>query len=264
MSEAIRVLVVDDEPIAREGLARLVARVPWCEVAGSFATAASATQACISSRPDVMLLDIEMPGDDGLSVLRALPADDRPYTILVTAFEQYALPAFELGVRDYVLKPVDTRRLGAALERAMHAVCERRLARLGRRVRSLSADKSLTANPEPGKLVVRDTGRMRVVSLERVEWIEADGYHARLHSAAKTYLLRESLDSLADRLPAPFVRSHRSSILNLTFVAELRTRRDGSHVAVLSAGAEIEVSRRRLATVRAALRRVETLTAASH
>jgi two-component system LytT family response regulator len=200
-----------------------------------------------------LLLDVEMPGDDGFSVLRAMSPADRPYTILVTAFDEYALPAYELGVRDYVLKPIDTPRLNAALERAVHAVRERRLARLGSRVRSLSAESPR----EPEKLIVRDAGRMRVVSLEGVAWVEADGYHARVHTVGKTYLLRESLDSLADRLPGTrFVRSHRSSIVNVTQVAELRTRRDGSHVAVLNGGVEVEVSRRRMPAVRSALGRL--------
>jgi len=251
----MRVLIVDDEPVARDGLSRLVGRIPWCEVAGTCASAASATRACLESKPDVLLLDIEMPGDDGLSVLRALPADERPYTILVTAFDEYALPAYELSVRDYVLKPIDTRRLNAALERAVHAVRERRLARLGGQVRSLSVGET-GATLE--KLIVRDAGRMRVVPLDGVVWIEADGYHARVHASGKTYLLRESLDSLGDRLPrARFVRSHRSSILNVAEVAELRARRDGSHVAVLTGGVELEVSRRRLPAVRAALSRLD-------
>jgi two-component system LytT family response regulator len=251
----MRVLIVDDEPIARDGLARLVGRIPWCEVAGTHASAAAATRACLESKPDVLLLDIEMPGDDGLSVLRALPAAERPYTILVTAFDEYALAAYELGVRDYVLKPIDTRRLNGALERAVHAVGERRLARLGSQVRSLSAHPTEAAAE---RLIVRDAGRMRVVPLDGVAWIEADGYHARVHAGGKTYLLRESLDSLDDRLPpGRFVRSHRSSIINVAQAVELRARRDGSRVAVLTGGVEVEVSRRRLPAVRAALGRLD-------
>ena len=252
----MRVVIVDDEPIAREGLARLVGRLPRCEVVGTCASAPLATRACLESKPDVLLLDIEMPAGDGLSVLRALLPGDRPYTILVTAFDQYALPAYELGVRDYVLKPIDTKRLTAALERAVHAVRERRLARLGSQIRSLSAERPDGAE----KLIVRDAGRMRVVPLDGVAWIEADGYHARVHAGGRTYLMRESLDSLAGRLPrARFVRSHRSSIVNVALVSELRARRDGSHVAVLGGGVEVEVSRRRVPAVRAALGGLETV-----
>ena len=263
MNALLRVLIVDDEPIAREGLARLVGRVHSCEVVGCCPSAASAARACVESRPDVLLLDIEMPGEDGFAVLRALAPDDRPYTILITAFDQYALPAYELGVRDYVLKPVDTRRLLAALERASHAIRERRLARLGKRVQSLSANGSAPVVTEPAKLVLRDAGRMRVVPLDAVVWIEADGYHAKVHAAEKTYLLRESLDSLAERLPSGrFIRTHRSSIVNVALIAELRARRDGGYVALLIGGTEVEVSRRRIAAVRATLGRVETFAAA--
>lgn len=250
-------LVVDDEPVARDGLARMVATLRLGRIVGTAGNARDGLTRCLELRPDVMLLDVEMPVDDGLALLRALSPADLPYVVLVTAFEQYAISAFRHGVNDYVLKPVHAQRLKDVFERATLAIEDRGMAALGRQVRSLAASGGEISIPRAasGNLVVRDIGRTRVVPLDSIEWIQAEGYYARLHSGTRSYLLRESLDSLAGRLPEIFMRVHRSSIVRLDCVVEVRTRREHGVAARLNTGQEVEVSRRRVAALRAAVLR---------
>jgi DNA-binding LytR/AlgR family response regulator len=253
-------LVVDDEPLARDGLARMVARLPRWTVAGTCATARAAVERCLALAPDALLLDVEMPEHNGFALLAALPPGAAPFVILVTAFEQYALPAFSHAVRDYVLKPVDPRRLEAALARAAAAADERRHAALGRDVRTLTGADASHGGADAGghaRLVVRDAGRVRVIALDAIDALEGDGYYTRVHSEGRTYLLRESLSSLARRLPPPFARVHRSVIVHLRRVAQIRKRPGTGFVATLTTGRQFTVSRRRWTAVRAALRALE-------
>ena len=252
----VSVLVVDDERVARDGLARMVANIPGHDVVATAATAREAVELCASLRPNVMLLDIEMPEHDGFAVLRALPVDDHPVVVLVTAFDEYALDAFEFDVHDYVLKPVHPPRLAQALATAAARHEERRLATLGRQVQSLTGGPTSSATRAPASLVVREAGRTRVVPLSTVDAIEAEGYYARIHSGSASFLLRESLGSLENRLPRSFRRVHRSTIVQLGCIRELRNRRGRGVVATLSTGREVEVSRRYLPALRAALYRL--------
>jgi two-component system LytT family response regulator len=259
MTRPVSILVVDDEPIARDGLARMVAELNGYEIVGSSATAKDAIEQCLALHPDVMLLDIEMSGATGFDVLRALPRGELPVVILVTAFDEYAIEAFALDVHGYILKPVDQRKLEAALASAAAFAEERRFARLGRQVQSLAAGDAPPPSPRAlTNLVVRETGRVRVVPLTTVDAIIAEGYYARVHCAATNFLLRESLDSLTQRLPPAFMRVHRSGIVHIGRVKELRVHRRRGVVIVLTTGREIPVSRRHVTALRAALRRLDT------
>jgi two-component system LytT family response regulator len=257
VNASIATLVIDDEPLAREGLARMVSELPHAHVVGIASSARHAIAQIPVLKPDVLLLDIEMPGHDGFAVLHALPPEHRPFVVFITAHEQYAIPAIGVDALDYILKPVSARRLNEAFVRVGSAMERRKLERLGRTVRSLASEGAphATLPAIQSNLVIRDAGRMRVVPLDSVECIAADGYNVLIRVATRQYLLRESLDSLAKRLPAAFVRVHRSAIVHLTHVRELRTRRGHGGVVVLRSGYEVPVSRRQIATVRETISR---------
>ncbi|WP_296946136.1 LytTR family DNA-binding domain-containing protein [uncultured Massilia sp.] len=212
----IRVALVDDEPLARLAVRTRLARRPGFEVVAEYGDGDSAAAGLATAHADLVFVDVEMPGRSGLEVLAALPRAARPMAILLTAYDGYALQAFELAALDYLLKPIDDERLDEALERARHAFPWRRAA-------------SAAAPQWTRSFTVRAGNRTVIVDAADVEHIEADGDYATLHAGAKAFLVRERLHALAQRLdPAQFQRVHRSTIVRLDMVAELRalTNRD--------------------------------------
>ncbi len=231
----MRVLVVEDEPLARAGISRLVAQMPGFEVAGSAGDGEAAVVAIETLHPDLVLLDVQLPGCDGFEVIRRVGPRRMPAVVFVTAYDEFALEAFEVHAIDYVLKPFEDRRLRAAL---LHA-----------RQRDPEALRRLV---EKDRIEVRTGSRVLLVSVADIDWIEGASYYSMLHAGKEVHLVRETLQSLADRLsPARFVRVHRSAIVHLDRVRELRAGK----VLVLRDGTEVPVSRARRAEVRAALRR---------
>jgi two-component system LytT family response regulator len=214
----IRVAIVDDEPLARLALKVRLARHPGFALAAEYGDGDTAAAGLAALRPDLVFVDVDMPGKSGLQVLAELPRERRPMAILLTAYDGFALQAFELGAIDYLLKPVDDERFEEALARARQAFPYRR------------ADTP--AAPETAwtrTFTVRVGSRIVLVDAADVERIEADGDYATLHAAGKNYLVRERLQALALRLdPARFQRVHRSAIVRIDMVAELRplTNRD--------------------------------------
>ena len=212
----MRVAIVDDEPLARLAVKVRLARHADLELVAEYGDGDSAAAGLAAIRPDLMFVDIEMPGRSGLDVLAALPRAQRPMAILLTAHDQFAVRAFDLAALDYLLKPVDDDRLDEALDRA-------RLA-LPYRGPGNAAPVAWTRS-----FAVRVGTRTIIVDAADVERIEADGDYATLHAGGKTYLVRERLQALALRLdPTQFQRVHRSSIVRLDVIAELRalTNRD--------------------------------------
>jgi two-component system, LytTR family, response regulator len=231
----LRVLVVDDEPLARTGIARLVSATPGFEVAGTVGDGASAVEAVETLRPDLVLLDVQMPGCDGFEVIRRVGPERMPAVVFVTAWDEFALKAFEVHAIDYVLKPFEDERLRAALAHAR--VCD------GDTLRRL-VDRQ--------RLEVRTGARVRLVPVGEIDWIEGASYYSMLHAGKEVHLIRETLQSLEERLgPAHFVRVHRSALVQLDRVRELRNGK----VLVLRDGSQVTVSRARRASVRAALRK---------
>jgi two-component system LytT family response regulator len=225
MSRPIRVAILDDEPLARLALRTRLAQCPGFELVAEYGDGDSAASGLAALRPDLVFVDIDMPGKTGLDVLAGLPRAARPMAILLTAHDGFALQAFALAAIDYLLKPVDDERFEEALERAQRAFPYR----CGGAVQPASAAAAECTRTWINNFAVRVGNRIVLVDSADVERIEADGDYATLHAQGKTYLVRERLQALALRLdPSMFQRVHRSSIVRLDRVVELRalTNRD--------------------------------------
>lgn len=234
----IRVCVVDDEPLARRGVLSRLAGVDDVQVVGEYEDGSSALAALQAQPPDVVFLDVQMPGMSGLDMLAALPAHRRPLAILLTAHEGFAVTAFALNAIDYLLKPIDDARITEALARA------RRLLRL----RELEAAQSPTVAVAPMRHLetfkVRIGHRTLLIRADSVAWIGADGDYAVLHVGERTYIVRESLHQLATQLdPGRFVRVHRSAIVRVDQVAEIQPLTNRDAMLRLRDGTPVRVSR---------------------
>jgi two-component system LytT family response regulator len=229
----MRVAVIDDEPLARLAVtARLAHRADF-DVVAEYGDSASAASGLLALRPDLVFVDINMPGTSGLAMLAALPPSARPMAILLTAYDNFAVQAFALDVLDYLLKPVDDERFDEALERAVRAFPYRR------------QDVIVTAaQPLLRTFAARVGTRTVLVNAADVERIESDGDYATLHAGGKTYLVRERLALLAERLdPQQFQRVHRSCIVRLDMVSELRALTNRDALLRLRDGSLLRASR---------------------
>jgi len=257
----IRVLVVDDEPLACEGVRLMLAGDPEVELVGEAGSGSDAVARIVACRPDVVLLDVQIPDLDGFGVLRELRDQPVPAVIFVTAYDAYALRAFEVRALDYVLKPFGERRLREAVRRAKEHV---RLGRAASLVDSLEAARSaggvaavpaLAQRPaEPPavhagyaeRIEVRTGGRIALVPVADIDWIEAYDDYARLHVAGRRLLVTERMGRLEATLdPARFVRIHRSALVNLSRVRELYHHSHGDYIVVLATGVRLRMARSR-------------------
>lgn len=244
----IRVLLVDDEDLARRGLR---ARLDPAEFAivGECANGVEALAAIAKWSPDLVFLDIQMPEMSGLQVAAALEIEPRPHVIFVTAFDSYAVQAFEVHALDYLVKPIDTERLAAALARARSAIRNSEDSDFGRRVaRAIaslkSKDAAATDSLLADRVLVRSGGRIIVVRVAEIDWIEASGDYASLHVGKKVWLVRESMAVIADRYAMHGIaRIHRSTLVNLDRITELRPLSNGEFTVVLRDGMELKMSR---------------------
>jgi two-component system, LytTR family, response regulator len=235
-----RTIVVDDEPLARETLRLLLSREEDFLVVAECSDGADAIDAIRRERPDVLFLDVQMPEVDGFEVLRRLEPDGVPAMIFVTAFDRYALQAFEQHALDYLLKPFSDERFTIVLDRTRVRLRERMVTSMAGRLSDLL---SATA-PERRQLVVRDGSRTIVVPHDDIVWIEAEDYCARIHMRGRTLLVRDSLRALGDSLDrGGFVRVHRSAIANVTCIRELEPLASGDQRLTLSDGTVLKVSR---------------------
>jgi two-component system LytT family response regulator len=224
----IRALIVDDEPLARSNLAVLLRTDPEIGIVGECGSGAEALSEIRVANPDLLFLDVQMPECDGFDVLELLGNDLPPAIVFVTAYDQYALRAFEAGALDYLLKPFDNPRFELALSRAKQRI------RLGR---------DRTQRPE--RVAIKNAGQVCFVKIAEIDWIEAADYYACLHVGAKSHLLRRSLSDLEQDLdPNVFCRVHRSSIVNLEQVRGLKLGEDGEYEVQLDNGATVRLSRR--------------------
>jgi two-component system, LytTR family, response regulator len=241
MKRPIRVLVVDDEPLARSGIAALAARDPELDVVGECGDGRTAVAAIGELAPDLVLLDVQMPEMDGFGVLQTIGAERMPAVIFVTAYDQFAVRAFEVNALDYLLKPFDDERFMAAIARAKKVLSEDDLGDLKERLLGL-----LGTRPYLTRLVVKNAGRVTFVRVEEIDWIEAADYYVRLHVARKSHLLRETMSALETQLdPTRFFRVHRSAIVNLDRLVEIQPYFHGEHVLVLADGSKLKLSRGR-------------------
>lgn len=233
----IRVVVVDDEPVARRGLVRLLAAETDVEVVGQASDGAEAMAVLRAQRPDIIFLDIQMPRFDGLLVAEEVTTlEAPPLVVFVTAYDRYAVRAFEMEAADYILKPFDAERLQQVLDR------------MRRRLRSG------TAPDIDGRLIVRDGRALMFLDPEEVELLESEGNYVRIRTRRNEHLVRATLKAMAQRLePHGFVRISRSALVNLACVRKVVRRERGRHVAVLETGRRISVSRRAVRRLRRAI-----------
>lgn len=258
--EPIRTLIVDDEPLAREGVRLLLARDPEIEVVGECGDVESAIRAVRAERPALIFLDVQMPGGSGFDVL-ARTADLPPaVVVLVTAFDQYAIRAFDASALDYVLKPFDDDRFARALSRAKRAIREQRAGEMNRQLVSLLERYQPGSAPAPPpvesagsggskwltRLAIKSSGRIVFLRAEEIDWIGAADYYVEVHVGEKAHLLREPMTKLETRLdPRRFIRIHRSSIVNVDRVSEIRSTPHGDSVVLLHDGTKLRMSRSR-------------------
>lgn len=237
----LRVVVVDDEPLARTRLKRLLRDHDGIELIAECGDGASAVQAIETSTPDLVLLDIQMPELDGFDVVQALDMRELPAIIFVSAFAQYAVRAFQVHALDYVLKPVESDRLGDALAHARARIADRRSSRVGlpSLLRDLRRDR-----PYLARVPVRADGRVKVIDLGTVDWIGAADNYVALHVGTREYLVRDTITRLAQRLdPRHFVRIHRSTIVRIDRISELVPDLHGDFRLRLTNGTVLAMSR---------------------
>ena len=232
----MRALIVDDEPLARRGVILRLRKYQDVDIVGECADGASAVQKILELSPDIVFLDVQMPGMDGFSVLRALPRARLPAIIFLTAYEQHALQAFEVHALDYLLKPVSSSRLCAAIEEARRVVdATGTLNRAERLLKMLDH----TAPQYATRFTVQTGSRLQVVTAESIDWIAASADYMELHVAGRTLLLRETMASLQQRLdPERFLRIHRSRIVHTKKIVELRSIDNREFIVKLADGSE--------------------------
>jgi two-component system, LytTR family, response regulator len=224
----VRTLVVDDEPLARSNLTVLLRRDPEIELIGECGSGMEALVEIRNSKPDLVFLDVQMPECDGFDVLEMLGGDLPPVVVFVTAYDQYALRAFEAGALDYLLKPFDNSRFDRALRRAKDR---------------LAHDRNPPATIE--WLAVKSIGQIAFLKISEIDWIEAADYYSCLHVGAKTHLLRRSMSELERELDqAVFCRIHRSTIVRLNLVRGLNSTESGEYDVLLNDGTTLRLSRR--------------------
>ena len=248
----VRVLIVDDEPAARELVREMLKdelHNGTVEVVGECADGRAAVEAIPSMKPDVVFLDVQMPEMDGFAVLSALPTQQLPLVIFVTAFDQYALRAFEVHALDYLLKPFDRERFNQAFERARQTIIRERKGELTERILSLLEERgSQPAEVAPAqqfleRLVIKTDGRVFFLRADEIEWIEAEGNYVSLHVGKRAYLFREAISSLETQLdPNRFRRIHRSTIVNIDCIKELQPMFRGEYLIIMRDGKELKLS----------------------
>ena len=242
--EPLRVALVDDEPLARERIRTLLAGEPDVVLHGEYSGGAEAADAIVRSPAHVLFLDVQMPGVDGFGVVqrleRQMAPDAMPVIVFVTAYDAYAIRAFDVSATDYLLKPFDRERFRAALARARQRVRERGRAET--------------------RFVVRVAAKMFLIRAGEVDWISGEGNYARLYVGGRSHLVRETLKSVEARLdPSRFVRVHRSAIINVDRVATLEPSSHGQYLITMLSGARLESSRTRTSQLRALLKHTATV-----
>ena len=232
-----RALIADDEPAARRGVRQLLASFPEFVVAGECRNGAEVLAALNTTAPDVVFLDIQMPGIDGFEVIKRRTIERMPAIVFLTAFDQFAIKAFETEALDYLVKPVSEARFAMTMKR------------LAKRLESRSS------STREETIVVTTTRGATVLHLNEIDWIEAAGNYSQLWVGTRSYFLRESLQLLEKRVQKNgFIRAHRRALVRLDGVRELTRTRAGASVAVLESGVRVPISRRRSASFNAAFR----------
>jgi two-component system LytT family response regulator len=251
--KVMRTIIADDERLAREKLRTLLASEKDVEVVAECGDGKETVAAIRRHQADLLLLDIQMPGMDGFQILNELSADEMPVVIFTSAYDQYALRAFEVRALDYLLKPFDMERLHHAIERVrleLHKSQDREITD-----RILDLLSQVKSDIPPGyasdaRLVIRTKGRVVFLKMSEIDWVEASANYVRLNAGKQSYLYRETISRIIERLnPNNFVRIHRSTIVNLQQIKELIPVNSGEYIVVLKTGKELSCSRGYKATL---------------
>jgi len=246
----IRTIIVDDEPAARRGVRLLLERDRAIEIVGEAATGAEAAELIRREKPDLAFLDVQMPGSDGFAALKQVDPAAAPTVVFVTAYDEYALRAFEVHAVDYLLKPYDDARFGAALQRAKEEVRRRQTDTVNTRLTQLldylqtSGGASQTVEPPSDRILLKSSGEIFFLKAEEIDWIEAEGDYMKFHVAGRAHLMRETMARLEARLdPKRFIRIHRSTIVNIDRLRKLSPSFAGEYAVVLHDGTKLKLSR---------------------
>jgi two-component system, LytTR family, response regulator len=252
-SHRLRALIVDDEPAARRGVRLLLERDGGVEIAGEIGGGAEAAEFIRREKPDLVFLDVQMPGCDGFEALEKVGAAAAPAVVFVTAYDEHALRAFEVNAVDYLLKPYDDARFRAALQRAKDEVRRRSAdtvnSRLTQLLDYLQHDGARAAAKEkeeaPGdRILLKSSGEIFFLKAEEIDWIEAEGDYMKFHVAGRAHLMRETMARLESRLdPKRFIRIHRSTIVNVDRLRKLSPSFAGEYAVILHDGTKLKLSR---------------------
>jgi len=238
----LRVLVADDQPMARERLVSLLSAEPGVELAGTAASGPEAIDCIRNASPDLVFLDLQMPGMDGFKVIEAIGVDRMPATVFVTAYDEYAVRAFEVQALDYLLKPFGRQRFQSALERARRHLERERQGEMAGRLAELLRTGRQESTGE--RLLVKSGGRVSFVDVESIDWVEAEGNYVRIYAGEHVHLMRETMSGLIEKIgPHRFFRIHRSRIVNIKRVKELLIAGGGDYQVVLLDGTKLGLSR---------------------
>jgi two-component system, LytTR family, response regulator len=250
----IRAIIADDEELARRGLRALSQRCAELELVCECRNGRDAVEAIHRHRPDLVFLDVQMPGKTGFDVISAIADGQRPHVVFVTAYDKFALRAFEVHALDYLLKPVNEERFDAAVERVREAMLHATDTAMIQRFSQAAAELQVAAAPSMAtamdRIPVKANGRIIILRLSEIDWIEADGDYVSIHARGKSWLMRETIAAVELRLAlSGFVRIHRSTLVNAEQVKELRPRGKGEYTVVLNDGTELKLTRNYRASV---------------
>jgi two-component system LytT family response regulator len=246
-AEKIRALIVDDEPLAREGIHMRLKREPDVEVIGECGNGREAVTVILRDVPDLVFLDIQMPGLDGFGVIDTVGVRQMPHVIFVTAYDEHALRAFEVSALDYLLKPVDGERFFEALERARNRIRGENLEAIGAQLRKMMAalkGERKYLERLSIKSAGKSGGRVVFIDVDDIDWIAAADNYVRVHAGRESHLLHATMNNLENRLdPDKFLRVHRSAIVNVRRIKELHPMFHGEYQIILKDGAQLTSGR---------------------
>jgi len=240
----MRTIIADDEPLALKKLRLLLSSEPGIQIVAECADGAQTVKALDAYRPDLLMLDIHMPDLDGFEVLSRIPAEEMPVVIFTTAYDRYAVRAFEAHALDYLLKPFDQDRLRQAINRARTELLKADDLETTHRILDYLAEGAAKDSHPDQRFVIKAGGRVVFLNFDEIDWLEAAANYVRLNVGKQSYLLREGIGRVAERLdPTQFIRIHRSTIVNVAKIKELQPVNSGEYIVVLKDGKELSCSR---------------------
>ena len=241
---AIRTIIVDDEPLAREKLRAFLETEADVEIIDECRDGREALETIEGEKPDLVFLDVQMPEMDGFEVLENLEREGLPTVVFVTAYDQYAIKAFDVHAVDYLLKPFDRERFSQAMGRARADVERQQVGDVKEQLLALLQDVESRRAKYPERLVIKTSGRVVFLKVDEIDWVVAAGNYVRLHAGGESHMLRETMGRLEERLdPEKFLRIHRSTIVNIERIRELQQQFHGDYLVVLKSGQRLTLSR---------------------